>query len=93
MSRMRRLAARGKRSRKSKRLGEPEVVSREEYAGMELDSRLELIRSLVPVGLMAVYQELDREVVSLAGRIADLSPRAGPASHLRAVWHQKICTV
>lgn len=67
MSRMRRLAARGKRSRKSKRLGEPEVVSREEYAGMELDSRLELIRSLVPVGLMAVYQELDREVVSLAG--------------------------
>ena len=50
MSRMPRLARGGKRSRKSKMLGEPEVVSREEYAGMELDSRLELIRSLVPVG-------------------------------------------
>ena len=81
MSRMRRLAARGKRSRKSKRLGEPEVVSREEYAGMELDSRLELIRSLVPVGLMAVYQELDREVVSLAG--VRHSRKSGGPKHYR----------
>ena len=34
---------------------------------MELDSRLELIRSLIPLGLMAVCEELEREVVSLAG--------------------------
>ena len=77
MSRMPRLARGGKRSRKSKRLGEPEVLSREEYEGMELDSRLELIRSLVPMGLMAVYQELDREVVSLAG-VRHSRKSAGP---------------
>ncbi len=67
MSRMPRLAGEGKRSRKLRRLGEPRVVRREEYGGMELDSRLELIRELVPLGLMQVYEELDREVVSLAG--------------------------
>jgi hypothetical protein len=31
-------------------LGEPDVMNREEYEAMELDSRLELIRSLIPVG-------------------------------------------
>ena len=67
MSRMPQLAGEGKRSRKLRRLGEPRVVRREEYAGMELDSRLELIRQLVPMGLMQVYEELDREVVRLAG--------------------------
>jgi transposase-like protein len=61
------LARQGKRSKKSKTLGEPDVVNREEYEAMELDSRLELIRSLIPLGLMAVYEELEREVVSLAG--------------------------
>ena len=48
---------------------------------MELDSRLELIRSLVPVGLMAVYQELDREVVSLAG--VRHSRKSGGPKHYR----------
>ena len=67
MPRMPQLARQGKRSRKSKTLGEPDVVNREEYGAMELDSRLELIRSLIPLGLMAVYEELEREVVSLAG--------------------------
>jgi transposase-like protein len=43
------------------------VVRREDYEGLELDSRLELIRELVPLGLMHVQEELDREVVSLAG--------------------------
>ncbi len=42
-------------------------MRRDEYDGMELDGRLELIRELVPLGLMQVYEELDREVVSLAG--------------------------
>ncbi len=56
MSRMPRLAREGKRSRKSRRLGEPRVVRRDEYDGMELDSRLELIRELVPLGLMQVYE-------------------------------------
>ena len=67
MSRMPHVAQQDKRSRKSKTLGEPDVVNREDYEAMELDSRLELIRSLIPLGLMAVYEELEREVVDLAG--------------------------
>ena len=54
MLRMPHLARQGKSSKKSKTLGEPDVVNREEYGAMELDSRLELIRSLIPLGLMAV---------------------------------------
>jgi len=67
MSRMPRVVREGKRSRKSRRLGKPHVVGRDEYEDMELDGRLELIRELVPLGLMHVQEELDREVVSLAG--------------------------
>lgn len=67
MSRMPRVVHEGKRSRKSRRLGKPQVLRREDYEGLELDSRLELIRELVPLGLMHVQEELDREVVSLAG--------------------------
>ena len=66
MSRMPRVVHESKR-RKGKRLGEPVVVSREEYDEMDLDGRIEAIRSLVPLGLMAVYEELDHEVVRLAG--------------------------
>lgn len=43
------------------------IVSREDVEAMDVDSRLELIRSLIPLGLMAVYEELDREVDALAG--------------------------
>jgi len=35
---------------------------------MELDTRLELIMPLIPIGIMAIYEELDREVERLAGR-------------------------
>ena len=43
------------------------MVNREDYEAMELASRLESIRSLIPLGLTAVCEELEREVVSLAG--------------------------
>lgn len=58
--------ARSKR-KKSKVLGEPKIMAREEVEGMDLDSRLELIRALIPLGLMYVQEELEREVVELAG--------------------------
>ncbi len=58
-----------RRARKrKKRLGEVEVVAREEYAGLELDARVELIRSLIPLGLMHVHEMIDDEVLALAGR-------------------------
>jgi putative transposase len=56
-----------RKRKKSKTLGEPEVISREAYEALEMDSRLELIRALIPIGLAHVQEELEREVISLAG--------------------------
>ncbi len=56
----------GKR-KKSKKMGRPQIVNRDDVEAMDVDSRLELIRSLIPLGLMAVYEELEREVDALAG--------------------------
>jgi transposase-like protein len=53
--------------KKVRRLGEVTVVRREEYADLELDAKVELIRSLVPLGLMHVHELLDEEVQALAG--------------------------
>lgn len=43
------------------------MVRREKYAAMDLDPKVELIRSLVPLGLMHVHILLDEEVEALAG--------------------------
>lgn len=53
--------------RKKKVLTRGRPLSREEFEAMELDGRVEAIRSLVGMGLMQVMEELDREVVDLAG--------------------------
>ena len=56
-----------KKRKKSHVLGEVEVVSRDEYKGLELDSKVEMIRALIPLGLMHVEELLDQEVKALAG--------------------------
>ncbi len=56
-----------KKCKKSRRLGEVEVIKREEYAEFELDARVEAIRALIPLGLMHVNELLDQEVTALAG--------------------------
>ncbi len=57
-----------RRIRKRKRtLGEVQVPHREEYEGLELNAKVELIRSLIPLGLMHVQSQLEEEVESLAG--------------------------
>ena len=56
-----------KKRKKNRKLGKIEIVCREEYAGLEVDAKVELIRSLVPLGLMHVHELLDQEVASLAG--------------------------
>jgi len=53
--------------KKSKTLGEPAVISREAYEALDLDARLELIRALIPLGLTYVQEELEKEVMELAG--------------------------
>src|SRR5204862_7219633 len=57
-----------RRMRKRKRcLGEVRVLGREDYQGLELDAKVELIRSLIPLGLMHGQMLLDEEVEALAG--------------------------
>ena len=57
-----------RRMRKRKRcLGEVRVLRREDYQGLELNAKVELIRSLIPLGLMHVQILLDEEVEALAG--------------------------
>ena len=56
-----------KKRKKSRVLGEVEVLSREDYSGLELDSKVEMIRALIPLGLMHVEELLDEEVKALAG--------------------------
>ena len=53
--------------RKTKVLGEADAVSYEQFAEMQLDSKAELIRALIPLGLMHVQELLDMEVTALAG--------------------------
>ena len=53
--------------KKVRRLGQVEIIARSQYADLELDAKVELIRSLVPLGLMHVEEILDEEVVALAG--------------------------
>ena len=53
--------------KKSRRLGEVEVIHRDEYAELEVDTKVEMIRALVPLGLMHVQELLDDEVTELAG--------------------------
>jgi transposase-like protein len=57
-----------RRVRKRKRcLGEVEVLRREEYQGLDVNAKVEMIRSLIPLGLMHAHMLLDEEVVALAG--------------------------
>lgn len=43
------------------------MVRRERYEGFDLDTKVELVRSLVPLGLMYIEEMLDAEVRALAG--------------------------
>ena len=57
-----------RRMRRRKRcLGEVQILRREEYQGLELNAKVEMIRSLIPLGLMHVEMLLDEEVTALAG--------------------------
>ena len=56
-----------KERKKARKLGEPRIIRKEEFEGYDIDTRLEMIRALIPIGMIAVYEELDREVVKMAG--------------------------
>jgi len=64
---MKSVAGQARRGKKGRVLGEPSVVSAAEFAAMELDAKAELIKALIPLGLMAVAETLEAEVTELAG--------------------------
>ena len=54
----------GRKRKKGHTLGAVDVIDREEYAELEVDAKVELIRSLVPLGLMHIEELLDEEVTA-----------------------------
>ena len=61
--------AKGEGKGKKRRVLKPvEIVSAEQYRDLSVDARTEVIKTLIPLGLMHVQEELCREVERLAGR-------------------------
>ena len=56
-----------RKRKKGRMLGPVDIIRREDYADLEVDAKVELICSLVPLGLMHVEELLDAEVPALAG--------------------------
>ena len=74
-----------RKRKKGRTLGAVDVIDREEYAELEVNAKVELIRSLVPLGLMHIEELLDEEVTALAGeRYARKAPSVGG----RRLWQQ-----
>lgn len=67
------------RRKKSRRLGEIEIIGREDYAEAALDTKVELILDLIPLGLLHVQETLEAEVEALAGarHARKTEPQAG----------------
>ena len=50
-----------RKRKKVRKLGRVDIIHRDDYADLELDAKVELIRSLVPLGVMHVQEVLDQE--------------------------------
>ena len=71
-----------RKRKKGRTLGAVDIIDRAEYAELEVDAKVELIRSLVPLGLMHIEELLDEEVTALAGeRYARKDPAVGDGSN------------
>jgi transposase-like protein len=56
-----------KRKPKSRVLSQVEVLRRDEYEDLDLDSKIEFVRNLAQLGMMHVQELLEQNVVALAG--------------------------
>ncbi len=56
------------RRQKTKRLGPGRVIRPEQYDAIDVNSKLECIRALIPLGLMRIHAFLEGEVCPLTGR-------------------------
>ena len=59
------------RRKKSRLIGDPQKLTREEFDALERVERIRLIKRLIPIGLMAVSRELESEIESILGRSGD----------------------
>ena len=66
-------------------LGAVDVIDREGYAELEVDAKVELIRSLIPLGLLHIEELLDEEVDRAGWRT--LRPQR-PVSRRAPSWEQ-----
>jgi len=64
---MGKMILRGGRRKKSRRLGRVNVMNRADYTASDLDTKVEVILGLIPLGLMHVQEALAAEVEALAG--------------------------
>jgi putative transposase len=67
------------KGKKKRVLREGRIVAADEYDGLQVDAKAELIRQLVPLGLMHVCEMLQDEVTRLAG---ERYSRTGGQRHL-----------
>ena len=61
------IANTAKRSQKRKQLGTAQIFGPTHYEAFDVDSKLECIRTLIPLGLMHLQEVLEDEVCALAG--------------------------
>ena len=75
-----------RKRKKGRTLSAVDVIDREGYAELEVDAKVELIRSLIPLGLMHIEELLDEEVTALAGeRYARKDPCRNYAAAAEAI--------
>jgi len=65
---MRSIAKVTKRSKKTRRLGPAQILRPNQYAGFDVNSKLECIQALIPLGLMRIQELLEEEVCTVAGQ-------------------------
>ena len=70
------------RSKKTRRLGVVRVIRPEQYEAFDVNSKVECIHALIPLGLMRIQELLEEEVRTLAG-----ARYARKASHLPGYRH------
>jgi transposase-like protein len=70
-----------KERRKQRVKGKANVLTREEFEALALEQRVALIQQLVPLGLMAAAEELQREVAELAGVRYGRKGKAGEGAY------------
>lgn len=61
--------------------GKSKLTSKEKYLTAEIETKIEMIQALIPIGLMAVGEQLEKEVEELAG--VKYSRQGGMSGHYR----------